>query len=171
MEGLREFNTKNKNITTYQCPLSSSHFPPLTQACETSKNPPMAPPTSANGILPAPAILQKQNPAPTHAPRGPASRKPAVGPRTKVIVRRLPPGLTQQEFEAALGEEWRVGAGKVNWFDYRAGKITKEYVAHLTTFALCSSLEVIQSSCANPKQFLQTVQTCASIPQPYRQCT
>lgn len=87
----------------------------------------MAPPTqAANGILPAPAILQKHHNAPQHAPRGPASRKQAVAPRSKVIVRRLPPGLTQQEFEAVLGEEWRVGAGKVNWFDYRAGKITKE---------------------------------------------
>lgn len=49
-------------------------------------------------------------------------------PRLKLVVRRLPPGLTQTEFENALGEEWKVGAGKVDWFQYKDGKVSKEYV-------------------------------------------
>lgn len=45
----------------------------------------------------------------------------------KVLVRNLPPGLTKEEFEVACGDEWRIGAGKVDWTDYRHGKI-KGYV-------------------------------------------
>ncbi|KAI9713245.1 MAG: hypothetical protein M1820_001231 [Bogoriella megaspora] len=48
------------------------------------------------------------------------------GPRLKVVVRRLPPGLTQNEFETALGEEWKLGGGKVDWMEYRSGKISKD---------------------------------------------
>jgi regulator of nonsense transcripts 3 len=80
--------------------------------------------TSTNGILPIPAaILQKQG-APSNAPRGPSKRTAA--PRLKVVVRRLPPGLTQGEFEVSLGEEWKLGGGKVDWLVYRAGKVSKE---------------------------------------------
>jgi regulator of nonsense transcripts 3 len=82
--------------------------------------------TKASGVLPIPAaVLQKQAP-PNNAPRGPS--KKAAAPRLKLIVRRLAPGLTQAEFEAHLGEEWKVGAGKVDWLLYRPGKVSKEYV-------------------------------------------
>lgn len=82
--------------------------------------------TTANGVLPIPAaILQKQT-FPNNAPRGPSKR--AATPRLKVVVRRLAPGLTQGEFEATLGEEWKLGGGKVDWFVYRAGRVSKEYV-------------------------------------------
>src|SRR5215470_17383575 len=82
--------------------------------------------TKASGMLPIPAaVLQKQAP-PNNAPRGPS--KKAVAPRLKLIVRRLAPGLTQAEFEAHLGEEWKVGAGKVDCLLYRPGKVSKEYV-------------------------------------------
>ena len=85
----------------------------------------MAPPTQpANGVLPAPAILKKKDAfATTGTSR--AGRKPAE--RLKGVVRRLPPGLTQTEFEAVLGEEWKVGAGKVNWLDYKPGKISTDF--------------------------------------------
>jgi regulator of nonsense transcripts 3 len=85
----------------------------------------MAPPTHpVNGVLEVPAaVLKKKDTPPTQPPRGP--RKPAE--RLKVIIRRLPPGLTQAEFEAAIGEEWKVGAGKINWFDYKPGKISKDF--------------------------------------------
>jgi regulator of nonsense transcripts 3 len=27
-----------------------------------------------------------------------------------------------------LGDEWKVGAGKVDWLEYKKGKVSKEYV-------------------------------------------
>ena len=57
-------------------------------------------------------------------------------PRLKVVVRRLPPGLTQLEFETALGEEWRVNGQMVDWAVYKNGKVSKEYADcgfHLST--------------------------------------
>jgi regulator of nonsense transcripts 3 len=81
----------------------------------------MAPPAGANGIIPVTA-LQKNPPA--SAPRGPK----APAPRLKLVLRRLPPGLTKPEFETLLGDEWKVGAGKIDWLNYNKGKISKEYV-------------------------------------------
>ncbi|KAJ4306718.1 hypothetical protein N0V88_000083 [Collariella sp. IMI 366227] len=57
------------------------------------------------------------------APRAPRIKAPAQG--EKVVVRRLPPGLTEDEFVTILGDEWRVGRGKVDWFSYLAGKVSK----------------------------------------------
>jgi len=45
-----------------------------------------------------------------------------------MVIRRLPPGLTQEEFESSMGEQWQVHAGKVDWAVYKPGKISKEYV-------------------------------------------
>lgn len=73
------------------------------------------------GVLPISAsATQKSAPPPAKS-----TAKPAT-PRLKLVVRRLPPGLTQAEFENALGEEWKVGAGKVDWFQYKPGKVSKE---------------------------------------------
>lgn len=47
-------------------------------------------------------------------------------PRLKVIIRRLPPGLTQEEFFATLGQEWDLGQGKVDWVIFKPGKASKE---------------------------------------------
>jgi regulator of nonsense transcripts 3 len=74
-----------------------------------------------SGVLPVSA-LQKN--APAAAPRGPSAK--AVAPRLKLVLRRLPPGLTKAEFETTLGDEWKVGSGKVDWLLYKAGKISKE---------------------------------------------
>ena len=82
----------------------------------------MAPPAGANGIIPVTA-LQKNPPA--SAPRGPK----AQAPRLKLVLRRLPPGLTKAEFDALLGDEWKLGGGKVDWLIYKKGKISKECVA------------------------------------------
>lgn len=79
----------------------------------------MAPQAGVNGILPV-AVLNKSGPA--QPSRGPK----AAQPRLKLVLRRLPPGLTKPEFEAAIGDEWKLGAGKVDWFSYRKGKISKE---------------------------------------------
>jgi len=44
----------------------------------------------------------------------------------KIVIRRLPPGLTDDEFGATLGDDWKVGRGRVSWFSYRPGKISHE---------------------------------------------
>lgn len=80
---------------------------------------------SSGGVLQIPVAATQKN-APTAAPKK-APKPPA--PRLKLLVRRLPPGLTQNEFESAIGDEWKVGAGKVDWFQYKPGKVSKEYVA------------------------------------------
>lgn len=80
----------------------------------------MAPQAGVNGVLPV-SVLQKNPPA--SAPRGPK----AAQPRLKLVLRRLPPGLTKAEFENVLGDEWKQGAGKVDWLLYKKGKISKEY--------------------------------------------
>lgn len=79
----------------------------------------MAPQAGVNGVLPV-SVLQKN--APTSTPRGPK----AAQPRLKLVLRRLPPGLTKTEFESLLGDEWKLGAGKVDWMVYKKGKISKE---------------------------------------------
>ncbi|KAI4231538.1 MAG: hypothetical protein LQ349_005546 [Xanthoria aureola] len=47
-------------------------------------------------------------------------------PRLKLVVRRLPPGSTQEEFELSLGDEWKVGCGRVDWAVYKPGKVSKD---------------------------------------------
>jgi len=90
----------------------------------------MTPQAGVNGILPV-AVLQKN--APSQAPRGPK----AAAPRLKLICRRLPPGMTHAEFEAILGDEWKVGAGKVDWLRWEQGKISKEYGTGMLVLLNC----------------------------------
>ncbi|WEW56983.1 hypothetical protein PRK78_002442 [Emydomyces testavorans] len=82
---------------------------------------PASKPTTA-GILPIPASATQQHTA--LRPRSTNSR--IAAPRTKLLIRRLPPGLTQLEFETALGEEWAVGKGKVDWLTYKPGKVSAD---------------------------------------------
>ena len=35
--------------------------------------------------------------------------------------------MTETEFTGILGPEWDVGQGKVDWFSYAEGKVSKEY--------------------------------------------
>lgn len=60
-------------------------------------------------------------PMATHAPK-------LMTRNLKLVIRRLPPGLSQEEFETSLGEEWKVGGGRVDWAVYKPGKISKEWV-------------------------------------------
>ena len=60
------------------------------------------------------------------APRPSRSRAPQNG--EKVVIRRLPPGMTEDEFVAILGHEWMPGHGKVDWFRYYPGKVSKQSV-------------------------------------------
>ncbi|KAL6860997.1 Smg-4/UPF3 family domain-containing protein [Trichoderma novae-zelandiae] len=57
-------------------------------------------------------------------PKATRSRAPQEG--EKVIIRRLPPGLTEAECLSILGSEWAVGNGKVDWFSYARGKVSNE---------------------------------------------
>ena len=54
-----------------------------------------------------------------------------AAPRLRLIIRRLPPGLTESEFWTILGDEWRVNNGKVEWAAYKEGKVSRELVSHL----------------------------------------
>lgn len=73
------------------------------------------------GVLQIPVAVTHKS-ASTPAKKAP---KPPT-PRLKLLIRRLPPGLTQAELESALGEEWKAGAGKIDWLQYKPGKVSKE---------------------------------------------
>ena len=76
----------------------------------------------ANGVLSIPAsATQKRTAA---GPVRPFTK--AATQRLKVVIRRLPPGLSLTEFEAGLGNEWKVNEGKVDWVVYKEGKVSKE---------------------------------------------
>lgn len=79
---------------------------------------------NVNGVLAVPASVTSKK-ANTSLPASNVAQKSGVR-RLRLIIRRLPPGLTQAEFEETLGEEWCMGAGKVDWFAYKDGKISKE---------------------------------------------
>jgi regulator of nonsense transcripts 3 len=78
------------------------------------------PGAKANGVL---AISASQTSGNTTKP---SPTKP-VSPKLKVVVRRLAPGLTEGEFTTILGDEWKVGQGKIDWFSYEPGKDSKKY--------------------------------------------
>ncbi len=71
-----------------------------------------------NGLL---SVTASQTPG--NSPR--PAIKP-VAPKLKVLVRRLPPGLTEVEFVSILGDGWKLGQGSVDWFLYKPGKDSKE---------------------------------------------
>lgn len=71
--------------------------------------------SQANGLLPVTASQTSGQTA-----KQPATKLPT--PKLKLIVRRLPPGLSEDEFATILGDEWKVGNGKVDWFIYKPGK-------------------------------------------------
>lgn len=72
-----------------------------------------------NGVLPVTASQTSGNAS------KPVANK-AITPKLKIIVRRLPPGLTEVEFTSALGDDWKLGKGRVDWFLYKPGKDSKE---------------------------------------------
>jgi len=78
-----------------------------------------------NGVLPVTAATTRKS----SKPEVPGRQPPKAGtPRLRLIIRRLPPGLTEGEFWTALGDEWKVGSAKVEWAAYKPGKVSKEYV-------------------------------------------
>ncbi|KAF5695754.1 hypothetical protein FDENT_60 [Fusarium denticulatum] len=44
----------------------------------------------------------------------------------KLVIRRLPPGMTETEFVSILGSEWELGKGKIDWFSFVEGKISTD---------------------------------------------
>ncbi|KAF4448293.1 hypothetical protein F53441_8268 [Fusarium austroafricanum] len=44
----------------------------------------------------------------------------------KLVIRRLPPGMTQTEFASILGSEWELGKGRVDWSSFAEGKISTD---------------------------------------------
>lgn len=84
----------------------------------------MAASRNANGVLPISASTASKK-ANTSSPASATSQRQGI-PRLRLIVRRLPPGFTQAEFEDTLGDDWWMGAGRVDWFAYKNGKISKE---------------------------------------------
>ena len=77
------------------------------------------------GVLPINAAATRKTQA-TQGQAKMAQRAPA--PRLRLIVRRLPPGLTESEFWNALGKDWQLGKGKIDWAAYKDGKISRECV-------------------------------------------
>ncbi|ELR02672.1 hypothetical protein GMDG_05626 [Pseudogymnoascus destructans 20631-21] len=72
----------------------------------------------ANGVLPIPASQT--------APKMSKASQNRAGPSLKVVVRRLAPALTETEFMKIIGDEWKVGAGRVDWFSYKPGKVSTD---------------------------------------------
>ena len=82
----------------------------------------IARPSRSNGVLSIPASATQKRTGP--ASEGLVSRVPLA--RLKIIIRRLPPGLTQSEFEEALGDDWKARGDKVDWAVYKEGKVSRE---------------------------------------------
>jgi regulator of nonsense transcripts 3 len=70
----------------------------------------------ANGVA--------SNSAPSDAPKAPRTKAAPEG--EKVVIRRLPPAMTQDEFFSNLGDEWKPGNGKTDWLRYCAGKVSQQ---------------------------------------------
>ncbi|EFX06355.1 nonsense-mediated mRNA decay protein [Grosmannia clavigera kw1407] len=81
-----------------------------------------------NGVLPVPASATAVSTVPRAAAADatkPVKAKTAVE-GDKFVIRRLPPGLTEDEFFTILGDEWKQGRGRVGWLSFHAGKISKD---------------------------------------------
>ena len=82
----------------------------------------IARPSRSNGVLSIPASATQRKNGPSQESQ--LSR--ASTARLKIILRRLPSGLTQAEFEETLGDDWRNGGDKIDWVVYKSGKVSKE---------------------------------------------
>ncbi|KAH6885806.1 Smg-4/UPF3 family-domain-containing protein [Thelonectria olida] len=74
-------------------------------------------------------FVNKSNDNSKNATEGEAPRPPKSKPQNegeKLTIRRLPPGMTQAEFTSILGDDWQVGKGKVDWFSFELGKVSKD---------------------------------------------
>lgn len=95
------------------------------------------------GVLP---IRPAQTSSPVDAPKS-AKAKAAAQDGVKIKIRRLPPGLTEQEFVATLGNVWKAGNGKVGWFEYHPGHIPKRFVANTSPKCTAVANEFLVTQC------------------------
>lgn len=79
-----------------------------------------------NGVLPIPVAQQAdKSDKPGKSSRG----KPKISQDgLKISIRYLPPGLKEFECTSILGDDWRVGGGKVDWLCFEPGKQARTYV-------------------------------------------
>ncbi|KAI0153935.1 Smg-4/UPF3 family-domain-containing protein [Pestalotiopsis sp. NC0098] len=57
---------------------------------------------------------------------GEGSRKSRAQPTgQKLMVRQLPPLITEEEVQTILGDEWKTGNGKIDWAQFHPGKVSK----------------------------------------------
>lgn len=47
----------------------------------------------------------------------------------KLMIRHLPPLITEEEVHVVLGEQWKTGNGKVDWAQFQPGKVSKRYAS------------------------------------------
>lgn len=76
----------------------------------------------SGGVLPVNAATRKSAAAQSNSKAPP--RTPA--PKLRLVIRRLPPGLSESEFWTVIGDDWKVGSGKVDWAAFKDGKVSKE---------------------------------------------
>lgn len=68
--------------------------------------------------------------APTTQPNTEGGKKTKAQPTgQKLLIRHLPPLITEQEVQAILGEEWKTGNGRVDWAQFQQGKVSKRYAS------------------------------------------
>ncbi|KAK2598007.1 hypothetical protein QQS21_005844 [Conoideocrella luteorostrata] len=77
------------------------------------------------GAVDKPGSSKNANEGP--APPARPSRSKAQNEGEKLVIRRLPPAMTQEECASILGPDWEVLKGKVDWFSYVPGKVSTEY--------------------------------------------
>ena len=97
--------------------------PPSSSPLQSVKNAP------ANGVLSVPAsAIQSATSQKAFAENATTSENTTAPapPRLKVVLRRLAPKLTQEEFENIMGDEWKMGGVKVDWSSYVPGKLARE---------------------------------------------
>ena len=70
----------------------------------------------------------QDNSSQTETPKVGKAKAPVTG--KKVVIRRLPPGITADEAWNILGEQWKDGNGKVDWSQFQTGTISHELVLH-----------------------------------------
>ncbi|KAI1136814.1 Smg-4/UPF3 family-domain-containing protein, partial [Hypoxylon sp. FL0543] len=109
----------------------------------------MTSPRKPNGVLPL-----SSTPATNDAPKTSKAKDPPRG--KKVIIRRLPPAMTEAEFWAVLGEEWKSGQGKVDWMRFQEGTVSQDpanpsspgrcYLQVLQTEDISVLAEIVQRS-------------------------
>ena len=83
----------------------------------------------ANGVLSVPASAIQDITGQKASTESAATSENAIAPtppRLKVVIRRLAPKMTQEEFEDIMGDDWKMGGGKVDWTSYVPGKLARE---------------------------------------------